>query len=157
MRPTVYIETSVIGYLTSRLRPDPIIAGQMLQTRQWWTNARDRFELLTSDLVVDEASRGDPVAAAERLQILKDLPLAPVSDAVAPMADALIAGHALPAKARVDALHLAICATNGITYLATWNCRHLANATLRGKIREVCLANGYNPPVICTPPELSEV
>ena len=70
------------------------------------------------------------------------------------LADALVSQAALPAKARVDALHVAVAATNGIQYLLTWNCRHLANARLRPRIEKVCRANGCEPPVICTPLEL---
>jgi hypothetical protein len=154
---SVYIETSVIGYLTSRLRPDPIVAGQMLETRKWWAESRHAFELSTSELVVLEASRGDPTAAAERLEALAEIPLLPVTDSAVVLADALIAGHAMPQKARADALHLAICTTNQIMCLATWNCRHLANVTLRQKIAQVCGEKGYNPPIICTPPQLNEV
>jgi predicted nucleic acid-binding protein len=157
MKPTLYIETSVISYLTSRLRPDPIVAGQMLETRKWWAESRFAFELFTSELVLEEASRGDPTAAAERLEALADLALTPVGDATTQLAEALVLGHALPEKARVDALHLAICAINQINFLATWNCRHLANATLREKIEHVCRQGGYNSPIICTPAQLSEV
>ncbi len=157
MKLTVYIETSVIGYLTSRLHSDPIVAGQMLETRKWWSETRNSFELFTSELVVEEASRGNPNAAAERLKILSEVPFVPITDSCTHVASALLLGHALPEKARVDALHLAICATNGIGYLATWNCRHLANATLQEKIKQICLASGYNSPVICTPPQLNEV
>ena len=157
MRPTVYIETSVVGFLTSRLPTDPIVKGQMLETRKWWTEHRTAFDVFASELVVQEASRGDAQAAAERLEALADLPLAPITDAARQLAEAFVAGHALPEKARIDALHLAICATSKISFLATWNCRHLANATLRAKIEKVCGENGYKSPIICTPPQLSEV
>jgi hypothetical protein len=59
------------------------------------------------------------------------------------LAALLLARHALPAKARVDALHVAIAATNDIRYLLTWNCRHIANATLREKITATCREMGY--------------
>lgn len=39
-------------------------------------------------------------------------------------------------------------------YLLTWNCTHIANAALRGKIEAICRATGFEPPVICTPVEL---
>jgi hypothetical protein len=154
---SVYVETSVIGYLTSRLRPDPIVAGQMLETRRWWAESRHAFDLITSDLVLEEASRGDSIAAAERLEALAGLPVLPITDAAGELGNALLVGHAMPSKARADALHLAICATNEIKCLATWNCRHLANVTLRPKIEEICKNAGYNAPLICTPPQLNEV
>lgn len=68
----------------------------------------------------------------------------------------LLKRHALPANAAVDALHVAIAAVNGIEYLLTWNCTHIANAHTRPKIEASCRALGYEPPIICTPQELTE-
>ena len=62
----------------------------------------------------------------------------------------------LPPKAGADALHIAISAVNGIDYLLTWNCTHIANATFRLQIEAVCRLAGYEPPVICTPLEMLE-
>src|SRR5438105_10503471 len=116
MRPTVYIETSVIGFLTSRLPNDPVVKGQMLETRKWWTEQRAAFDVFISQVVLEESSRGDPQAAAERLVALASLPLAPMTDAARQLADAFVAGHVLPEKARLDALHLAVCANNKINF-----------------------------------------
>jgi hypothetical protein len=63
----------------------------------------------------------------------------------------------MPTKARLDAVHVAIAAVNGMDYLLTWNLRHLANAAIRGKIEEACRRTGIQPPSICTPEELMEV
>ena len=60
----------------------------------------------------------------------------------------------LPTNALADAFHIAYSVVNGMDYLVTWNCRHIANAALRSKIEQVCLAAGYEPTVICTPDEL---
>jgi hypothetical protein len=157
MRPTVYIETTVIGHLASRLAKDPRVLADMLATRRWWDRSRHRFELRTSDIVMEEISEGDPDAAAERLAVARPLTLLPIpSPAVPDLAELLLARHALPAKARVDAYHVAVSAANSINYMLTWNCRHLANAELRERNAETCREFGYNPPIICTPPELSE-
>jgi predicted nucleic acid-binding protein len=156
MKPTVYIETTILGHLTSRLPKDPIIAGNMVATRRWWLKAADRFDLVTAKLVLSEASQGDPEAAADRLRAAANLRIIPPSPAAEAIAALLVARGALPQKARVDAFHVAIAAVNGIEYLATWNCRHLANATMRLKIRDVCQEGGFKVPVICTPLELSQ-
>jgi hypothetical protein len=157
MKPTVYVETTVIGHLTARPPDDPLVAGQMLATRKWWNESRDRFDLLTSDIVRAECARGDPDAAAERLKAISSLALAPIPPDVEKLVDLLLARHALPIKARIDAFHVAIAAMNFIEYILTWNCRHLANATIRLKIEETCRESGCEPPIICTPYELSEV
>jgi hypothetical protein len=157
MKPKVYIETTIISYLAARPTNDPMLAGDFAATRQWWDEYRPLFEIFTSTLVNEEAAQGDAEAAAARLKILALLDELPVSDVAKMLANSLVSRNALPSKARVDALHVAIAATNGLDYLLTWNCRHLANATLRTRIESVCREQGYEPPLICTPPELTEV
>lgn len=145
MKPTVYVETTVIGHLTSRLPTDLVVAGQMLVTREWWNKSRQDFEIFISELVQQEISRGDSTAAAERLEAVASIPSAPLLDAAnaaRQLADTLIAMHGLPENAKVDALHLAICATNGLDYLLAWNCRHLANATRQRSISEIYRTSG---------------
>jgi hypothetical protein len=63
----------------------------------------------------------------------------------------------LPQKASLDALHIAIATVNGMDYLLTWNCRHIANATLQKSLRMICEEAGYELPVLCTPIELLEL
>jgi len=123
-------------------------------TKDWWDHQRGTYQLLTSEVVQIEATAGDPNAATERINVLNALPLLPVTPDAKQIARALLAQMALPATADRDALHVAIAASNGVEYLLTWNCRHLANATLRGKIETVCRSLGYEPPIICTPLEL---
>ena len=157
MKPTVYIETTIVGHLASRLPNDVVVMGQMLVTRQWWNESRQDFDTFISELVMQEVSQGDAGAAAERLEMIASIPLAPIVDSARQLAAALIAQHGLPENAKVDALHLAICASNGIDYLLTWNCRHLANATRQRALGEICKASGYNAPLICTPQQLKEL
>ena len=156
-RPTVYIETTVVSYLTAWSSRDLIRSAQQQITREWWRDRRPGFELLTSQLVIEEASAGDATAAAERLAVLQTLRSLDVTDAALDIADALVRDAGIPAGALRDAIHVGICAANGVDYLLTWNFRHLANAFLKGKISEVCQALGYRPSVICTPEELFEV
>jgi predicted nucleic acid-binding protein len=157
MKPTVYIETTIVGHLTSRLPSNVTVMGQMLDTRKWWNDSRQDFELVISELVQQEITQGDPTAAAERLAAIEGIRPVPILDPARLLANALVAKHGLPEKARVDALHLAICATNDVSYLLTWNCRHLANATRQKTIAEICTQAGYTAPVICTPTQLTEL
>ncbi len=157
-KPTVYIETTIAGHLTSRLSKDPQVSGQMIATRTWWAGSRADFDCYTSEVVLKEAGRGDPQAAAERLQALADLPLVkPSSIEVDRPAALLLKRNALPMKAQTDAVHVATAATTGMSYLLTWKCRHLANATLRATIEQARRDCGCEPPIICTPVELNEV
>ena len=154
MAQRVYIETTFVSYLTARPSHDVIIAGHQQITHDWWEQSRTGFELCTSLLVLQEAGSGDPEAAQERLQILKAMILLDTTEAAVILAEELVRVRALPEKAADDALHIAIAANQNIPYLLTWNCRHMANATMRPVIEAVCASKGYKAPIICTPEEL---
>jgi hypothetical protein len=156
MKPKAYIETTIVSYLTARPSRDIEIAGHQQTTRDWWSDAADRFELVASELVVNEAGAGDIDAARDRLVILESLTLLDATEEAAELAQQLMESGAIPRKAAGDAGHIAIAVTNGVEYLATWNCRHIANAVLRSKIEQVCREAGYEPAIICTPDELME-
>lgn len=79
-----------------------------------------------------------------------------VVDQVIDMAQELIIQAALPSKARLDALHIAVAALHRMNFLLTWNCTHIANPIQRPVIESVIRSFGYTPPVICTPQELLE-
>ena len=125
-------------------------------TRSWWETSRPNFELFISEIVVMEASGGDEEAAALRLGVLESLPVLDVSAPVEALAERLLAGAAVPEKAKTDALHIAVATVHSIDYLLTWNCKHIANAIMRPKIEAISKAAGYDPPIICTPLELME-
>jgi hypothetical protein len=157
MKPTVYIETTVIGYLAMRVSNLLRVAANQQTTRDWWDNHRQKFNLFVSRFVIDECSDGDATAAQERLIYLEGIPLLEMAEEVNSLAETLVVGVPLPAKATVDALHVSVAAVNGIQYLLTWNCKHLANPALRPRIEVLCRERGYDPPVICTPQELLEI
>ncbi|BDA69391.1 hypothetical protein CAL7716_035570 [Calothrix sp. PCC 7716] len=48
MKAKVYVETSVISYLTSRPSRDVVIAGHQQTTRDWWENCRETFNIVVS-------------------------------------------------------------------------------------------------------------
>ncbi|MYD75378.1 MAG: type II toxin-antitoxin system VapC family toxin, partial [Gammaproteobacteria bacterium] len=156
MKPTAYIETSVVSYLTARPSRNMVAAAYQAITREWWCNAPDQFDLVASQLVVVEASSGDPEAAQARLKTLEAVSLLDATPEAENLAQALVDLDAVPRQAAEDAAHIAIAVTNGIDFLVTWNFRHIANATMRSRIERICRQAGYEPPVICTPNELME-
>ena len=153
---TVYIETTIVGYLTARSGTDVIFQARQQLTRRWWDGRRNDYDLFISQFVLDEAAAGDPTAAAERLQLLDDLQLL---DAAHPnvdrLADLLIDRHLLPFKARTDAQHVAVATVFAVDYLMTWNCRHIANADRLPLIYSTLRDEGFDPPLIVTPEEFS--
>src|SRR5690242_2012211 len=152
---SVYVETTIIGHLAGRLHPDPAIAARQRTTRDWWPTARAAYRMVISQFVVDECSAGDPEAAQERLDLLRGVELLEFNSNIEALAGKLIAGHAIPPSEPRDALHVAMAAVHGVQYLVIWNFKHIANATLRTRINEICRGNGYEPPIICTPEELA--
>ncbi len=154
MKPRVYIETSVVSYLTAWRSPNLLMAAQQQATREWWDSERERYGLFISEVVIQEAASGDPEAARLRLEVLQGIDELDVTDDARFLATAIIDETPLPTKAKVDALHIAVAAVNGLDYLLTWNCRHIANPTLRPRIESVCRSHGFNPPSICTPFDL---
>src|SRR5437867_3348007 len=116
MKPSVYLETSVIGYLAMRLSGVLRVAANQQVTRDWWDNQRQQYDLFISRYVMNECLKGDAQAAQERLVFLEGIPLLEVSDAVETLGQALLSNVPLPAKASVDALHISVAALNGVQY-----------------------------------------
>jgi len=157
LKASVYIETSVFSYLTARPSNDLRAMSNQNATIEWWETQRPNYSVFASDLVISEAGKGNPEAAQRRLAEITSLPLLKICAEVRKLVQALIENHALPPKAEADAYHVAITAVNGMEYLLTWNCTHIANAHTRPKIEATCRWLGYEPPVICTPFELMEI
>lgn len=156
VKPKVYVETSVISYLTSRPSRDLVVAGHQQVTQDWWEDRRRDFHLVASELVFEEAGAGDAALARERMAVLREMELLEVSEAALQLAQDLVHGGPLPEKAAEDALHIAIAVVNGVEYLLTWNHKHLANAAMRASIERICRQAGYEPSILCTPEELLE-
>jgi predicted nucleic acid-binding protein len=157
MKPTVYIETTIVSYLTAWPSRDVIRLAQQQITRDWWDHQRIHFDLFVSQLVIRESSQGDAAAAAERLRLLSDLRSLDITNEAQDLAIALVDESALPARAAADALHIAIAAANGVDFVLTWNCRHLANAIMQPAIQLVCSSRNVRAPIICTPETLQEI
>ena len=154
MSETVYIETSVIGYLTARSTKNLIIAANIEITREWWEFRRNDFILYTSEAVLEEVAKGDTAIASPRLDILRDFPLLALNEAAQGLAKQFLTRSNLPPKAKVDAIHIVAATVHGMDYLLTWNCKHIANAQIQGKLAEITLGCGYVLPILCTPNEL---
>ena len=150
----VYLETTVISYLAARASRDVVIRAHQEVTRAWWLKRRKYFEVIVSDVVLEELGRGNKTAAASRLAYARNLSVVLSAEPSIALARLLLKKRAVPAVAEVDALHIAVAVANGADFLLTWNCRHIANAEMRAKIGAVCRDAGYEPPVICTPEEL---
>ncbi len=151
---SVYLETTFISYLVARPSRDVIVAGHQQTTHDWWANRRSQFECSVSQVVIDEASLGDPAEVQKRLAIIAGLPTLEVTEDAKALTKAIMAAGMLPPRAFPDAAHVAVSAIHGLDYLITWNCKHLANAQIARRIAAVCEKLSQKVPIICTPEEL---
>jgi predicted nucleic acid-binding protein len=151
---TVYLETSIISYLTARPSRDLVTAARQELTREWWGLRRAAFDIYVSAAVIAEARAGDSEAAMRRLSVLANLPLLDITPAATRLAHALARALHLPQRAAADAVHVAVAASHGVEFLLTWNSTHIANAELRPTIEPVCRDRRFTPPILCTPDEL---
>ena len=154
--PVVYLETTVVSYLTAKPSRDVVIAGHQQSTREWWEDRKQKFRVVASQLVLQEAGKGDMQAVQRRLDILKEVELLEITPDAAALARTSIGNGVFPETSFEDALHVAVAVVNGCKYLVTWNYRHLVGAGVRARIEAFCRDEGYEPTIICTPEELLE-
>ena len=79
VRAKVYIETSIVSYLTARKSGDIITSAHQQLTKDWWDNHRSRYDLFASQFVMVEAQAGDPQMAKLRVEALAGIDLLAVS------------------------------------------------------------------------------
>jgi hypothetical protein len=154
MLPRVYLETTSPSYLAAWPSGNAVRARHQQITKDWWATRRDRYQTYTSQLVLIESGKGDPLAAQERLKFLMGLPVLDARSEANVLASDLIVEGAFPERAEIDAAHVALAAVHAMEYLVTWNCRHIANKAITALIRNVCLRHGWTCPEICTPEQL---
>ncbi|MBI5472254.1 MAG: type II toxin-antitoxin system VapC family toxin [Ignavibacteriae bacterium] len=157
MKPTIYIETSVISYLLARTSLNAIIAARQEFTRQWWKRVLPNLHPFISPTVLDEIGLGDTHAAEERLAHVASFPVLGLSPEIVELAKEYQAKSQIPEKSRSDAFHLAFASRHGMDYLVSWNMTHIVNARVRRTIEVINQARGIRTPTICTPEELEEV
>jgi predicted nucleic acid-binding protein len=154
MKSKVYIETSVISYLTARSSRDLVIAARQEITRERWNRILSDFDCFVSVLVIQEAGGGDSEAAANRLLSIDGIPALQIDEKAEQLANLLIVDGPIPENKSEDALHIALAARGGIEYLLTWNFSHIHNAQMELSIRLLIERFGYQCPIFCSPDEL---
>ena len=136
---SVYIESSVISYITARPSRDVVTSARQAITIEWWETYRDLFDVFISELVLEEIGTGDLQAASNRLAIVENIPVLVATDSAKELAKALIVENAISASSAEDALHISIAAVQGIDFLLTWNFKHINNANMRDKMEQLQL------------------
>jgi len=151
MPHSIFIETTIPSYYVSRPSRNLLQFARQELTREWWDARRHEFDLFTSQLVLDEASEGEPAKATERLELLAGLELLDLNEQVEALAAKLVGSGILPATAIRDASHLAAAGVHGMNFLLTWNCKHIANPFIADRLQSCFSSVGVYLPIICTP------
>lgn len=155
-KPTLYLETTIVSYLVGRPSTHILVLTHQQLTQKWWAEKRDAFTIYVAPPVIDEIAAGDPGLAQKRLEVVKGLALFEATPRVEELTANYYAELKLPTRALRDAAHLAFATVYAVDYLLTWNCRHLASAVVRRRLRAFNDRRGLPTPVICTPEELFE-
>lgn len=154
--PLIYLESTIPSYLVARVSKDHILRGQQEATRKWWQENREDGQWFVSAFVEAEVARGHPDAAKKRLEAIAGLPRLDIAPKVLALSEASLASGLIPAKAAMDAYHIAIAAFHEMEILLTWNCTHIHNIAITRRVEAICTREGYSCPVICTPFDLLE-
>lgn len=152
-KPRVYIETTIPNlYYETRTAPESVEAR--LWTRAWWADAADSYELLTSIVVLRELGRGTSSRAALRTALLDGIPVLGDSSPVPEIVAMYLQHKLMPSNPPDDAYHLAVASYYRCDFIATWNCRHLANPRKALHIRRINTMLGLPVPSLRTPKDL---
>jgi predicted nucleic acid-binding protein len=152
----VYLETTVVSYLTSHPGRDLIVSAHQQITREWWRTAKDRFKLYISEAVLAEIFAGDPDAIARRREVVRRLPVLELTEDVRELVRSYETNLGLPAKARADIIHIAFAVAYRLDYLVTWNCSHIANGETIRRLLKLNQRINRATPLLLTPEELLE-
>jgi hypothetical protein len=153
---TVYIESTIVSYFTSRPSRDVVIVARQEATRELWPRLTAEYESYVSVLVREEVGKGDEDQAGQRLQAIRPFRVLDTDEAALTLATKIIDGHGIPEEYPEDAVHIAVAAVNGVDVPITWNFAHLNNPFTRMLVRQIVENAGYQCPEICSPDELLE-
>ena len=150
----IYIESTIPSYVVARPARDLLQAARQQLTKDWWDLQRKTHELFTSQVVLDEIAAGEPEMAERRLELMDGITVLDLTPAAEALAGRILHSGLLPATADGDAAHIALATVHKLDILLTWNCRHIANASIVGRLRRLAETQGHTLPEIYTPEEL---
>ena len=155
MKPTLYMETTIPSYYSALPSRDIVVLAHQEITREWWSVCVSQYEVFVSELVIQEALRGDPEAAKRRTEAITLFPVLEILPEAERLAGIYLRKIPILKEALRDALHLAIASAHGMDYLVTWNCTHIARGEVRKVLEQINDLEGIVTPTICTPEELT--
>lgn len=151
----IYVESTIPSYVVARPARDLVQAAHQQVTRDWWDLKRTTHDLFTSHVVLDEIGSGDPEMARQRLELMAKIVLLDLTDDASALTKEILNSGLLPSSADRDAAHIALATVHEMDILLTWNCRHISNAAIQSRLRNLTAKHGFTLPVLCTPDELT--
>jgi hypothetical protein len=150
----IYIESTIPSYVVARPARDLIQAANQQTTKDWWDFERAKYELFTSQVVLDEIAAGERAMAEHRVELMAGITILDLLPETVVLGESILkSGLILPA-ADGDAAHIALATVHGVDILLTWNCRHIANRAIEIRLRRLVQAQGWELPSISTPADL---
>jgi hypothetical protein len=116
---------------------------------------RQQHDLFTSEIVLAEISEGETFMAQQRLEVMRDIKLLRLTDDSEALTRRILDSGLLPLDADRDAAHIALATIYEMDILLSWNCRHIANASIQARLRRLAEQMGFALPVLCTPDEMT--
>lgn len=150
----IYIETTIPSYVVARPARDLLQAARQQLTRDWWDLKREQHELFTSQVVLDEIGAGETAMARKRLELVAGIAILDLTPSAQSLGERILQSGLLPASADSDAAHIALATVHKMDILLTWNCRHIANPFIVGRLRRLVELAGERLPEIFTPEEM---
>jgi hypothetical protein len=132
----VYIETSVVSYLVAKPSMHLITLAHQQITLDWWTHELPKYVPFISSSVTEEAKMGDQEYSQKRLKALEGFKKLEQTPIVLELANEYLTTLHMPEKCRVDCIHMATASVYQMDFMASWNCKHIANANIKRKIKE---------------------
>jgi hypothetical protein len=154
VRPTVYLETSVVSYLVAEPSVLLVTLAHQHITTRWWAAARPLFDCYVSQYVLEEIAQGDAKIARRRWDAVKDIGVLAATDDVVELAAIYADRLGLTGRALADVPHFAYSVAHKVEYLLTWNCSHIANGLVIKRLAQINHELGLATPVVLTPEEL---
>ena len=146
MKPSLYLETSVIGAYLDNGEP-----FRRDLTIRWWEHEMADYRAVISPLVARELERVPEPHRSSYLNLVNPLEQVELTEEASILADGYVSRGIFHRKYIADALHVAIASYHKIDYLVTWNFGHLANVRRQARIKLFNTAAGFFVPMIVTP------
>jgi predicted nucleic acid-binding protein len=132
-----------------------MVAARQALTHDWWEGL-DKSQVWVSEAVAVEVAKGDPQAAARRLEWIAGLAKVDMHPDAFDLSQRLMQAGVVPPTEPEDALHIALATVHGFRFLVTWNFSHFVGVEPKLRVMTTLQNWGYPPTLLITPEEYVE-